>query len=382
MKDEGMKGFPKIGIIGGGQLGKMMAQEAKKMGFTVVILDPTPGCPAASVSDAQIVADFYDEKKLEELVEKSDVATYDIEHIATEPLKRLQDKGYSILPSPYLLEVIQDKLAQKEILKKAGIPVARFTKIEQVNIDEFKKFGFPLVQKTRKGGYDGRGVAVIRSEEDMAKALYNDSYVEELVDIEKELAVMVARSTKGEIISYPVVEMTFDERANICDMVIAPARIEKDLEEKAMEIAKEVVKALDGVGVFGVEMFLDKKGKILVNEIAPRPHNSGHYTIEACATSQFEQHIRAICGLPLGSTKLLSPAVMVNLLGEEGYDGIPLVEGFEEALSIEGLYFHFYGKKITRPYRKMGHVTVIDDDVEKAIEKAKKAKNILKVKAR
>ncbi|MFO7152366.1 MAG: 5-(carboxyamino)imidazole ribonucleotide synthase [Bacillota bacterium] len=382
MRAKDINGFPRLGIIGGGQLAKMMAQEAKKMGFFVSVLDPTPGCPASSVSDLQVVGDFYDEEKLEELVNQSDVTTYDLEHIATEPLKRLEEKGHAILPSPRLLEVIQDKLVQKEMLKKAGIPVPRFMKVEQNSLDEFKKFGFPLVQKARKGGYDGRGVAVIGSEKDMAKALLTESYAEELVDIEKELAVMVARSTEGQVKCYPVVEMIFDERANICDMVVAPARIEKELEQKAREIATEVVKALDGVGVFGIEMFLDRKGNILVNEVAPRPHNSGHYTIEACLTSQFEQHIRAICGLPLGSTKLLSPAAMVNLLGEEGYEGTPWVEGFEEVLSIEGLYFHFYGKKTTKPFRKMGHVTVIDDDVEKAVEKARRAKEILKVKAR
>jgi len=208
-----------------------------------------------------------------------------------------------------------------------------------------------------------------------------DSLIEEFVDMGKELAVMVARNLQGEIKCYPVVEMVFDESANILDLLIAPARIEKEIEENVKEIAIKAVEALDGIGIFGIEMFLTKDKKILINEIAPRPHNSGHYTIEACVTSQFEQHLRAICGFALGSTELLSPAVMINLLGEKGYRGVPLIEGLEEVLSIEGVSFHFYGKRLTSPYRKMGHVTIVDDNLDSAIEKAKKVKERLKIKS-
>lgn len=370
----------KIGIIGGGQLGKMMAQKAKKMGFYVTVLDPTPSCPAAQVADKQIVGDFYDENKLRELVEGSNVTTYDIEHVNTEVLKDLADEGYKIRPSPYLLEVIQDKLKQKEVLDKAGIPVPKYHKVE--SLDCLEKFGFPVVQKARKGGYDGRGVVVLKNKDDLDKAINVESFIEEFIDFKKELAVMVARNAEGEVKCYPVVEMIFDERANICDMVIAPARIEEEVKEQAKRIAIKSIEALDGVGIFGVEMFLTKDNKVLVNEIAPRPHNSGHYTIEACITCQFEQHIRAITDLPLGSTKLLSPAVMVNLLGEEGYEGHPIIEGLHEALSIPGVSFHFYGKEVTRPFRKMGHVTVLDENLERAIKKAKKVKGLLKIKAR
>ncbi|GFP43385.1 5-(carboxyamino)imidazole ribonucleotide synthase, partial [Candidatus Hakubella thermalkaliphila] len=358
--------------------GKMMAQKAKKIGFYVTVLDPTPDCPATQVADKQVVGDFYDENKLRELVEESDVTTYDIEHIDVEVLKELFDKGHKIYPSPYLLDVIQDKLKQKDVLYKGGIPVPRYQKVESSICLE--KFGFPIVQKARKGGYDGRGVVVLRDKGDLDKAIKVESLVEEFIDFEKELAVMVARNAKGEVRCYPVVEMVFDERANICDMVIAPARIEKEIEEQAKKIAIKSIEALDGVGIFGVEMFL-AKNKVLVNEIAPRPHNSGHYTIEACLTCQFEQHVRAITGLPLGSTKLLSPAVMVNLLGEERCQGHSTIEGLNKALSISGLSFHFYGKKVTRPFRKMGHVTILDENLERAIEKAKKVKDFLKVKA-
>ncbi|ABY91742.1 5-(carboxyamino)imidazole ribonucleotide synthase [Thermoanaerobacter brockii subsp. lactiethylicus] len=376
-------GYPimKIGIIGGGQLGKMFAQKAKQMGFYVIILDPNPECPATQVADEQIIGDYYNENKLKELVEKSDVTTYEIEHINTAILKELFDKGYKIYPSPYSLEIIQDKLKQKQVLKGANLPVPRFEKVENFEVSFFEKFGFPFIQKATKGGYDGRGVVVIKDKNDLDKMLRVDSLIEEFVDMGKELAVMVARNLQGEIKCYPVVEMVFDESANILDLLIAPARIEKEIEENVKEIAIKAVEALDGIGIFGIEMFLTKDKKILINEIAPRPHNSGHYTIEACVTSQFEQHLRAICGFALGSTELLSPAVMINLLGEKGYRGVPLIEGLEEVLSIEGVSFHFYGKRLTSPYRKMGHVTIVDDNLDSAIEKAKKVKERLKIKS-
>lgn len=378
LKAGGPGNVKRIGIIGGGQLGKMMTLEAKRMGFHVVVLDPTPRSPAGQVADEEIVGGFHDSEKIERLVRSVDVTTCDLEHVDTSTLKRLYDQGYEIAPSPYILEIVQDKLQQKTFLKEKGLPVPRFAPV--VNLaEDVKSFGFPVVQKARKGGYDGRGVFVIKSEEELAKALTGETYLEEYVEIEKELAVMVARNKKGEIACYPVVEMYFNEEANICDVVIAPARVEERQKKRAQEIAVEVVKALEGVGIFGVEMFLSKDGEIFVNEIAPRPHNSGHYTIEACVTSQFEQHLRAILNLPLGSTKLLTPAVMVNLLGEKGYSGPAKVVGFEEVLKIEGLSVHVYGKRETKPYRKMGHFTVVDEDVNRALAKALAAKKILKV---
>jgi 5-(carboxyamino)imidazole ribonucleotide synthase len=368
----------KIGIIGGGQLGKIMSQKAKKMGFHVTILDPTPNCPAAQVSDRQIVGGFYEKEKLEELVMTSDVTTFEIEHIDTAVLKKLYDQGHAITPSPYVMALIQDKYEQKKLLDEQGVPVPRYKKVETA--EDLKSFGFPVIQKSRKGGYDGRGVLLLKSESDSTNAIKEASFIEELVDIDKELAVIVARNAEGEIKCFPVVEMLFDERVNICDSVMAPARVSKEIEAKALEMAAQSIRVLDGVGIFGVELFLTKKGKLLVNEIAPRPHNSGHYTLEACVTSQFEQIIRAVTNLPLGSTKLISPAVMVNLLGEEGCEGEPFVEGIHEALEIPGLSFHLYGKSSTKPFRKMGHIVVLDDDIDKALEKAMRAKNILKIK--
>ncbi|MCG1010981.1 5-(carboxyamino)imidazole ribonucleotide synthase [Tepidanaerobacter sp. GT38] len=369
----------KIGIIGGGQLGKMLAQAAKKLNFHVSVLDPTPQCPAYSLVDNQIVAGFYDDDKIRELVENSDITTFEIEHISTKVLKQLQDMGHKIYPSPEVLEIIQDKAKQKQMLDKHGIPTARWTLVEGNIAETARKFGMPTVQKARKGGYDGRGVFVIRSPKDIEHALQCESFLEELVPVEKELAVMVARSINGEIKCYPVVEMTFDSRANICDDTVAPARIEENIKKEAEDLAIRCVKALDGVGIFGVEMFLTKDKRVLVNEIAPRPHNSGHYTIEACVTSQFEQHLRAITGLPLGSTELIMPAVMVNLLGAEGYQGKPYFEGVNEILKIPGVSLHIYGKKETKPFRKMGHVTIVDKRLEDALDKAKIVKQTIKV---
>jgi 5-(carboxyamino)imidazole ribonucleotide synthase len=368
----------KLGIIGGGQLGKIMSQKAKKMGFHVTILDPTYNCPAAQVSDKHIMGGFHDKEKLEQLVQETDVTTFELEHVDTSILKELYDHGHNIHPSPYVIELIQNKYEQKKLLDERGIPVPKYKSVESE--EDLASFGFPVIQKSKKEGYDGRGVMMLKSADDIANCIKSESFIEELVDIDKELAIIVARNIEGEIKCYPVVEMLFDDRVNICDSVMAPARISKEIEEKAVEISVKSIEVLEGVGIFGVELFLTNSGEVLVNEIAPRPHNSGHYTVEACATSQFEQIIRAVTNLPLGSTKLISPAVMVNLLGEEGYEGEPFVEGIHDALEIPELSYHFYGKSYTKPFRKMGHVTVLDDDVDGALEKATKAKDILKVK--
>jgi 5-(carboxyamino)imidazole ribonucleotide synthase len=368
----------KLGIIGGGQLGKIMSQKAKKMGFTVVILDPTYNCPAAQVSDRHIMGGFFDKDKLEQLVQETDVTTFELEHVDTSILKELYDHGHKIFPSPYVMELIQNKYEQKKLLDEQGIPVPAYKDVHSV--EDLKSFGFPVIQKAKKGGYDGKGVLMLKTPEDIEKSIDAESFIEELVDIDKELAIIIARNIEGEIKSYPVVEMLFDERVNICDNVMAPANISQEIADKVTEISVKSIEVLDGVGIFGVELFLTKSGEILVNEIAPRPHNSGHYTVEACATSQFEQIIRAVTNLPLGSTKLISPAVMVNLLGEEGYEGEPFIEGIHDALEIPELSFHFYGKSFTKPFRKMGHITVLDDNVEVALAKAIKAKLILKVK--
>lgn len=368
----------KLGIIGGGQLGKIMSQKAKKMGFHVTILDPTFNCPAAQVSDKHIMGGFHDKEKLEQLVQETDVTTFELEHVETSILKELYDHGHNIYPSPYVIELIQNKYEQKKLLDEKGIPVPKYKSVETQ--EDLASFGFPVIQKAKKEGYDGKGVQMLKSPDDIQNCIKTQSFIEELVDIDKELAMIIARNVEGEIKCYPVVEMLFDDRTNICDIVMAPARISKEIEQKVVDISIKSIEVLDGVGIFGVEFFLTKTGEVLVNEIAPRPHNSGHYTVEACATSQFEQIIRAVTNLPLGSTKLMSPAVMVNLLGEEGYEGEPVIEGIRDALRIPELSFHFYGKTYTKPFRKMGHITVLDDDIDEAFKKAMKAKEMLKVK--
>ena len=375
--------FIRLGIIGGGQLGRMMASKAKQMGFFVAVLDPAPNSPAGQLADIEIVGDFYDPKKLQELIHCSEVATYDIEHIDAAFLKKLAaESGFRIYPAPHLLEAVQDKLRQKEIFAQHGIPVPRFASADQIDLASCSRFGFPLVQKLRFGGYDGRGVKILATPDDLVEALPGASMLEEHVALEKELAVMVARSGSGELQCYPVVEMQFAAPGHILEVLVAPARINHRLQHHAQAIAVACVEALHGVGIFGVELFLSQQGKLLVNEIAPRPHNSGHYTIEACVTGQFEQHLRAIIGLPLGSPQLLSPAVMLNLLGEPNFSGPPVIEGLQEILAIPGLSFHWYGKAETRPRRKMGHVTILNESIDAALQHAGRVKEIFKIKAR
>ncbi len=366
----------RIGIIGGGQLAKMSAQAAKQMGFYLTILDPTPKCPAAYIADAQIVGDLYDSQKLMQLAKVSDVLSYDIEHIDVQILKTLEKNGHHIYPLPSTLEIIQDKLKQKQVLAAHQIPVPNFTTVEQNNLEQH----FPIVQKARKGGYDGKGVVVLKSIADKINLLQVPSMFEDFIEFKKELAIIIARDITGKIATYPVVEMIFDDKTNICDIVAAPARIDNKITIQARQIAIRAVEVLNGIGVFGVEMFLTQDDQILVNEIAPRPHNSGHYTIEACVTSQFEQLIRIISGLPLGKTDLLKPAAMWNLLGENGYTGSPIIEGLQTALAIPGLSFHLYDKAEVKPFRKMGHITILAENVDEAIEQIKCVENTLKIK--
>jgi 5-(carboxyamino)imidazole ribonucleotide synthase len=367
----------RVGIIGGGQLGRMMAKKAKQLGCEVHVLDPYPQSPAGMVATYQTVGGFDDPEKIREVVEACDVTTYDLEHIDAQILATLEDEGNTIYPAPAMLAVIQDKLLQKQLLVENDIPTAPYIAVDEPTLENAGEFGFPLVQKARKGGYDGKGVSVLRSADDEPGILRCPSIYEQMVDIEVELAVMVARNPSGEISTYPVTEMEFDHRANLLDLLLVPARISDAQAEEARALAARVVKALDGVGIFGVEMFLDKNGALLVNEVAPRPHNSGHYTLDACVTCQFEQHIRAVLGLPLGASHLWAPAAMINLIGEPGSSGPARISGLPEAMATPGASVHIYGKNECRPFRKMGHITVVDDRENKALEKAKKLRDIV-----
>ncbi len=351
----------------------MMVQQCKMLNFDFVVLDPESHCPANQVGAEQIIGSYKNKEDIEKISKCVDVMTYDIEHINTEKLKEL---NIPVRPSPQILDVIKDKLLQKELLKKNNIPTSNFVNsIEEGIIN----FNYPFVQKLRKGGYDGKGVIIIKNEKDLKEAFKEDYFIEEMVNINKELAVIVAQDINGNMEVYPVVEMVFDERTNMCNTVVAPAQINNDLMEKAKEIGLKTIKALGNgaVGIFAIEMFLTNDNEILVNEIAPRPHNSAHFTLDGCITSQFEQHIRAIAGFPLGSPELIMPTVMVNIIGEG--NGNSKVLGLKEVLKIEGVKVHLYGKKYVKPARKMGHVNIIDKDINSAINKAEIVKKTLKV---
>lgn len=372
----------KIGIVGGGQLGRMLTDAAHKLGFFVVVLDPTPNSPAGQVADKQILGSFEDAEKIKELAKEVDYMTFEIESANADALEELTRKGYPVNPSSKTLAIIKDKFKQKEFLNKAKIPTAE--SIEVTTEDEIKRvgeaFGYPMLLKARFGAYDGRGNFVVKSEQDISfgmKKLHNRGlYVEKFVPFVKELAVMVARSTVGEILTFPVVETT--HKNNICHTCVVPALVSKEVSDKARALAIKVMEHLKGAGVFGIEMFLTADDEVLVNEIAPRVHNSGHYSIEACQTSQFEQHIRAVTGMELGNTDLVVPAAaMVNILGEK--NGPAKVEGREKATAIEGVSVHIYGKHETKVERKMGHITAVGNSPQEALEKALKAREHISI---
>jgi len=370
-----------LGFIGGGQLARMMVPAAMRLGCTTIVLDPTPGAPAALVASRQIVGDFYDADALRELASACDVLTYDIEDIDAAALQDLADSGHLVFPAPRVLAIVQDKLTQKQLYRDKGIPTADFVGVETPTPEAFAEFGYPLVQKARRGGYDGRGVAILRTHEAYHKHLPVPCLVERFVPARKEISILVARGRDGSTACYPPVEMVVHPDANLLDLLLAPADIPEAVAEEARRVAVAVAEALDGVGIFGVEMFWTEDDRVLVNEVAPRTHNSGHHTIEANVTDQFEQHLRAVLGLPLGSPAQLSPAALVNLLGAAGPKGAPVVHGMEEALALPGVSFHWYGKAQTRPHRKMGHVTVVDPDREAACARALQVRDMITINA-
>lgn len=398
-KNEPQSKKKKIGIVGGGQLGRMLTDAAHKLDFYVIVLDPTENSPAAQVADEHIVKDFTDEEGVYEVARDADYITFEIESANADALRKLAAEGKAINPSPETLLIIKDKFRQKQFLASAGIPVAPFMPVEDKGdiLAAAEEFGYPFLLKARYGAYDGRGNAVVRSEsgdesvdaenngeggidaamKKLEKAIANGGlYVEKFVPFVKELAVVVARGSSGEILPYPPVETI--HKNNICHLVLAPAPVDQLVANNAMNMAARIMTHLQGVGIFGIEMFLTESGEVLINEIAPRVHNSGHHTIEGYATSQFEQHIRAIAGMPLGDITATMPAsVMINILGERS--GTAEVKGLEEALAIPGTAVHIYGKLETRPERKMGHITVIDVDLDSAVEKAAHARLLISI---
>lgn len=366
-----------IGIVGGGQLGRMLTLAAKPLGFRVVVLNPQSGGPAAQVGADEIVGNLYDETALKQLAEQSEYITVEIEHLNADALEAIEAAGVPVHPAPATIRLIQDKFKQKEYLHQAGVPLAPFVGIadKEAALAALENFGGKMLLKTREGAYDGRGNMLIESTEDIDKAyeVFSEQplYGEGFVPFERELAVMVARDTAGSIAVYPIVE-TVHER-NICTEVLAPAQIPDVQREKAEAVARKVASLLKGAGTFGIELFQTTNGDILVNEIAPRVHNSGHYTPEACRVGQFEQHIRAITGLPLGSTEMIVPAaVMINILGER--NGPTEIKGRAEVLSNPYVSLHLYDKHPTKIDRKMGHITATGATVAEARQRARRAR--------
>ncbi len=370
-----------LGVLGGGQLGRMLIQSAINYNQDIHILDPDPNAPCKDISQKFTVGSLKDFDIVYAFGQACDVLTVEIENVNTEALEKLCSEGKQVYPQPEILRLIQDKRAQKQFYKQHGIPTADFI-LTADKAEVIRNSGFlPAVNKLGKEGYDGRGVQILRTTADLENAFDAPGLLEKLIDFEKEIAVTVARNESGELVSYPAVECAFHPTANLVEFLFAPAEISKEVEEKAQEIARDVILKLGMVGILAVEMFLTKSGEVLVNEIAPRPHNSGHHTIEANFTSQFEQHLRAVMNWPLGNPDLRCPAAMINLLGEEGYSGPVEVEGQEEALAEKGVYIHMYGKKLTKPFRKMGHVTILDENVDNLKKRANRIKELIKIKS-
>ncbi|MEO9482677.1 MAG: 5-(carboxyamino)imidazole ribonucleotide synthase [Ekhidna sp.] len=371
----------KIGVLGGGQLGRMMIQSAISYNLDISILDPDENAPCAHLVKDFTVGKLTDDQVVYEWGKDFDLITIEIENVSVSALQKLQKDGVSVFPQPEIIELIQDKRKQKTFYKANRISTSNFVLTEGAADVAKNKEMLPAVNKLGTEGYDGRGVQMIRTEADLGKAFDKPGLLEELVDFEKELSVVVARNQRGEIDCFPVVELSYHPEQNLVEFLFAPAQISAESEKKAYDLAKDVIEKLDMVGLLAVEMFLTKDGEVLINEVAPRTHNSGHHTIEANRTSQFEQHLRAILNMPLGSTELISPAAMVNLLGEDGFTGNALYEGMEACMAMKGVYVHLYGKKLTKPFRKMGHVTITDDSVESLKKNARTVKETLKVKA-
>lgn len=369
-----------IGILGGGQLGRMLIQAGINLDLNFQVLDPDPQAPCASI--ARFTAGkLTDYETVMAFGKNCDVITIEIENVNTKALADLEKAGKKVFPQPHIIELIQDKRVQKKFFHDNGIPTAPFILVNN-KADVIQQTDFlPAVNKLGKEGYDGRGVQIIKTKTDLDKAFDAPGLLEKLIPFEKEIAVIVSCNADGEVAIYPPVEMVFHPEANLVEYLFSPAQLQPEISQQAQAIASNVIKRLNMIGLLAVEMFVTKEGTILVNEVAPRPHNSGHQTIEGNVTSQYEQHLRAILNLPAGSTAMLAPSAMVNLLGEEGFTGSARYEGLEAVLKTEGVHVHLYGKKITKPFRKMGHVTIVDADPIRVKKKVNFVKETLKVKA-
>lgn len=366
----------KIGILGGGQLGRMFIESSIKYDANISILDPNINCPSVNVCNNFFKGDFNNYEDVLAFGREMDLLTIEIEHVNTEALFQLEEEGVKVFPQAKVVELIKDKALQKQFYKENSIPTANFEFVK--NINEVT-FNFPIVNKLNKGGYDGRGVQILKNK---SENLFDaPCFVEEKISFIKELSVIVARNELGETAVYPMVEQQFNEEANLVEFLFSPANVNEIIEAKGIQIAKNIINKLNMVGILAVELFLTAEGELLVNEIAPRTHNSGHHTIECCNTSQFEQHFRAILNLPLGKTTLNKTGAMLNLLGEKNNEGDVFYEGLNEVLKKEDIFVHLYGKKQTKPFRKMGHLTIVGNNIDEVLFKAKEVKKLIKVKS-
>jgi len=372
-----------LGILGGGQLGKMLLTETLKYDIRTIVLDPSAEAPARFGCHAFFQGDLMDYDTVYQFGKQADLITFEIENVNVDALERLESEGIKVYPTPKSLRIIQDKGAQKAFYKAHGIPTAPFEPFPSPALLATAvaegRWTYPFVWKSTRFGYDGNGVKIVRNPQDLHALPEGPCIAELCADIDKELAVIVARSPKGGVATYPIVEMEFHPEANQVEYVLCPARIAESISDQARKIALQVAEAFGSIGLLAVELFLTKEGEIWVNEVAPRPHNSGHYSIEASYTSQFEQHLRAILNLPLGSTESKVAGVMVNLVGAEGYAGDVIYEHIEDVLSLQGVTPHIYGKRQTRPFRKMGHITITHPNIEQARSLAQKVKETIKV---
>lgn len=369
----------KIALLGGGQLGKMLLQAAYDLDFNLKVLDPDPNAPCAQLAKQFVCGSFQDFDTVYQFAKDCAIVTIEIENVNLEALEALEAEGKKVFPQPAVLRIIKDKRVQKQFFADNNIPTAPFVLTEnKADIAKYEQF-LPAYHKLGVGGYDGKGVQKITSLADQHLGFEALGLLEKAIDFEKEIAVIVARNETGDLQTFPTVEMVFHPEQNLVEYLYAPAQITVGQSNKAQEIAKNLAEKLGIVGLLAVEMFLTKTGEILVNEVAPRTHNSGHHTLRANFTSQFEQQLRAVCNLPLGSTQAFGPAAMLNLLGEDGYEGESKYMGMEQVLNLLGVYPYLYGKKITKPYRKMGHITVLGTDRADIEAKIELVKTHLKV---
>lgn len=369
----------RLGVLGGGQLGRMLIQEAINLNVDIHILDPDPNAPCKDLCSVFEVGALDDFDTVYQFGKKVDMLTIEIEKVNVDALEKLETEGVTVYPQARVIRLIQDKGLQKQFFTENNIPTTPYRLISNRTALAQERFPFPFIQKLRKDGYDGKGVYKVIDDSSLAEAFDAPSIIEEWIDFEKEIAVIVARNEEGEVKTFPCVEMEFNPEMNLVEFIISPSTLPFEIQQKADDLALKIAGDLKIVGLLAVEMFLTKEGELLVNELAPRPHNSGHQSIEGNLTSQFAQHLRAIFNLPLGNTDCKSNAVMINLLGEAQYNGLAVYEGIEEALKVPGVFVHLYGKKYTKPFRKMGHITIVNDNREQAIETARTLQKNIKI---